>query len=67
MYIIIIIIIKSMKIKLKLIYILEKKKKNPGGAGYRSQCPMHAKHLLYHVSYTPIMKYYTIYLFYFVL
>jgi hypothetical protein len=24
-----------------------------GGAGYRSLCLMHAKHALYHLSYTP--------------
>jgi hypothetical protein len=26
-----------------------------GGAGYRSLCLMHAKHALYHLSYTPTM------------
>src|SRR5690606_21085073 len=27
--------------------------KERGGAGYRSLCLMHAKHALYHLSYTP--------------
>jgi hypothetical protein len=31
----------------------KKKKKKSGGAGYRSLCLMHAKHALYHLSYTP--------------
>ena len=30
-------------------------KKKSGGAGYRSLCLMHAKHALYHLSYTPIL------------
>ena len=30
--------------------------KNSGGAGYRSLCLMHAKHALYHLSYTPRQK-----------
>ena len=28
-------------------------RKKSGGAGYRSLCLMHAKHALYHLSYTP--------------
>jgi hypothetical protein len=31
----------------------KKKKEKCGGAGYRSLCLMHAKHALYHLSYTP--------------
>ena len=30
--------------------------KKCGGAGYRSLCLMHAKHALYHLSYTPNYK-----------
>ena len=30
--------------------------KKGGGAGYRSLCLMHAKHALYHLSYTPITQ-----------
>ena len=26
-----------------------------GGAGYRSPCPSHAKRVLYHLSYTPVV------------
>ena len=37
-----------------LFFFLTKKKKS-GGAGYRSLCLMHAKHALYHLSYTPAM------------
>ena len=31
----------------------KKKTKKGGGAGYRSLCLVHAKHALYHLSYTP--------------
>ena len=35
----------------QLLFVVEEKKS--GGAGYRSLCLMHAKHALYHLSYTP--------------
>ena len=41
--------IKINKIKNKI----NKSLKKSGGAGYRSLCLMHAKHALYHLSYTP--------------
>ena len=37
----------------KKIKYVNRKKKKVGGAGYRSLCLMHAKHALYHLSYTP--------------
>jgi hypothetical protein len=33
--------------------VTKKKTKKGGGAGYRSLCLVHAKHALYHLSYTP--------------
>jgi hypothetical protein len=31
-----------------------------GGAGYRSLCLVHAKHALYHLSYTPMSGFFTL-------
>ena len=42
----------SLRTKCELVFRVLGKKKG-GGAGYRSLCLMHAKHALYHLSYTP--------------
>ena len=37
----------------------QSKTKKSGEAGYRSLCLMHAKHALYHLSYIPVVVYFT--------